>query len=80
MTNKFNLLFLLLFYSIISHAAETPYSFNLNAGALYDDNVARATLDQDIVSDTIANLGLSADYRLHHLHESIIIFSRKSVV
>jgi len=75
MTKKFNLLFLLYFYSVISQAAETPYSFNLNAGALYDDNVARATLDQDIVSDTIANLGLSADYRLHHLHESIIILS-----
>ncbi|MCW9047258.1 MAG: hypothetical protein OQK46_04195 [Gammaproteobacteria bacterium] len=68
--------FLLLFlYSTLSHATETPYSFNLNAGVLYDDNIARATLQQDIVSDTIANLGLSADYRLHHLHESLIILS-----
>jgi len=75
MINKFNFFFLLFLYSILSHAAETPYSFNLNAGALYDDNVARATLDQDIVSDTIANLGLSADYRFHHSHESIIILS-----
>jgi len=75
MTNKLNLLFLLFFYSGVTLAVETPYSFNLNAGALYDDNVARATLDQDIVSDTIANIGLSADYRFHHSHESIIILS-----
>ncbi|RDH82390.1 MAG: hypothetical protein DIZ80_08835 [endosymbiont of Galathealinum brachiosum] len=58
-----------------TYAAETPYSFNLNTGLLYDDNVARATLEQDIVGDTIANLGVMADYRFHQSHESIIILS-----
>jgi len=75
MTNKLYFLFLLFLYSSFTLAAETPYSFNLNAGVLYDDNVARATLDQDIVSDTIANIGLSADYRFHQSHDSIIILS-----
>lgn len=78
MINKHNILFLLFLYSNLSLAAETPYSFNLNAGVLYDDNVARATLDQDIVSDSIANIGLSADYRFHNSHESIIILSTRA--
>lgn len=75
MTNKTYLLCMTLIASPCSHAADTPYNFNLNTGLLYDDNIARATLEQDIVSDNIINLGLNADYRHHIQHESIVIFS-----
>lgn len=73
MINKHTFLSLLLLSPTGSYASDTPYNFNLNAGLLYDDNVARATLEQDIVSDTIANIGASADYRFHQSHNSIVI-------
>ena len=57
------------------YAASSPYSLNMNAGILYDDNVARASLSQDIVSDTILNLGITADYRFHKQEHDLIILS-----
>ncbi len=73
--NQLRLLCLLFFIASYSCGAAVPYSLNLNTGLLYDNNVARATLEQDIVNDTIINFGISADYRFHHSHESIIILS-----
>lgn len=66
---------ILLLIPLNLHAASKPYSFNLNTGILYDDNVARAVLSQDIVSDTIFNLGFSADYRFPQSEHSVILLS-----
>ena len=75
------LLLLISFFSTATHAAnladDSPYTFSLNAGFLHDYNVTRATLDNDILSDNIANLGLGLHYQFHHLHESIIILTTK---
>ncbi len=57
------------------YSASKPYSFNLNTGVLYDDNVSRAILSEDIESDTILNLGLSASYSLHQDEHSLFRFS-----
>ncbi len=58
----------LLVLSSSVYSASKPYSFNLNTGVLYDDNVSRAILSEDIESDIILNLGLNAQYSFH-LHE-----------
>lgn len=63
---------LLYLLSSYTHAASKPYSLNMNAGVLYDDNVARAVLSQDIVNDTIINLGASANYSFHQSDHSLI--------
>ncbi len=67
--------FMLLLIPLNLLAASKPYSFNLNTGILYDDNVARAVLSQDIESDTIFNLGFSADYRLPQSEHSVLLFA-----
>ena len=57
------------------HASSKPYSINMDAGILHDDNVGRASLASDIVSDTILTLGLNADYSYHLDDHHLLIFS-----
>lgn len=59
----------------IVSAADSPFSINLDAGVLYDDNVARGILPSDIYSDTIYNLALSARYSTHLSEHSLLTTS-----
>ncbi len=70
---KITALFIMSLLASPAHSGSKPYSFNLNAGILYDDNVGRAVLSQDLQSDTIFNLGASASYSFPQHHSMLTL-------
>ncbi len=65
----------LIVLSFSAHASSKPYGINLDAGIISDDNVGRAALASDIVSDTILTLGINVDYSFHLDAHSLMMLS-----